>query len=155
MTRPPFALMTAALVVLLLAVGAVMAHAVIGELKKAGGKVEDKSGRAVALLHAKLGAETSLKALTNALTTMEEQGLVEREIRGKRTYAVKLSPGELQRTDRDLGERFSDDPLLPSTQGHAVLDPGPERPGVPTTEPEPSGLDYRLLAVPSHEVGST
>jgi regulator of replication initiation timing len=118
--------------------------AVIGELTKAGGKVEDKSGRAVALLHAKLGAETSLKALTNALTTMEEQGLVEREIRGKRTYAVILKGTVAQpTTSSPMGE------VLASQDGGQGSDVPSPHPG-PSQEAEGmgqrDGLDYRLLA---------
>lgn len=119
--------------------------AVIRVLSEAGGRVEDKSGQAVRVLHGKLGSEVSLKALTNALGSMESHGLVEREIRGKRTYGIRLAMPE-------AGMRGESEPngstVPPGPQGQVL----PDDPEPHITGPGADGMsadgevDYRLLA---------
>jgi hypothetical protein len=110
--------------------------AVIGELQKAGGVVRSKEGRAVALLHHELGADTSLKALTNALSSMEEHGLIEREIRGKRTFTIKLTkPVEHQEVP----------PAYPETPEGVPEGLASETVGGVSASPT-GAIDYRQLA---------
>ena len=56
------------------------------------GEVSDHTGRASTLLAATVGYPGSSVAFAQLLSGMERAGLIEREIRGKRTYRIIPGP---------------------------------------------------------------
>jgi hypothetical protein len=60
---------------------------------KAMGEVRDPDGLASAVLADAVGYPGSSVAFAQLLSGMERSGLIEREVRGKRTYRIALAPG--------------------------------------------------------------
>jgi hypothetical protein len=64
---------------------------IIHTLERFGGEVSDKQGgRASTLLYDALGIDVERNSFTNLLSRMEKDGVIEREINGKRTYRIGL-----------------------------------------------------------------
>lgn len=57
------------------------------------GPIIDRSGRAIEKLMAETG-HTSTNALSKVLRTMEDQGVIRREVRGRRTFGIWLTSQE-------------------------------------------------------------
>jgi hypothetical protein len=57
------------------------------------GPVYDESGMASAMLAREVGYPGSSVAFAQLLSGMERSGLIEREVRGKRTYRINAAPG--------------------------------------------------------------
>lgn len=58
-----------------------------------GGEIRDEDGGATAVVHERLteaGHVITAKSLANALKAMEDRGMLVREVRGKRTYAIRV-----------------------------------------------------------------
>jgi hypothetical protein len=87
------------------------------------GEVSDHTGRASTLLAATVGYPGSSVAFAQLLTGMERAGLIEREIRGKRTY--RIIPG----------------PAAPDAPPDAVSQHGPVDEAVPEAVPQPAPAD--------------
>lgn len=73
------------------------------------GPVRDASGRATALLKDAVGYEGSDTGFTQLVSAMAKSGAIVREVRGKRTYRVSLSPSNHQASagraaNGDLGD---------------------------------------------------
>lgn len=101
---------------------------VVQYLKRHGGVVRDEKGLAVAKMRDDLGKN---RAFSQLIIDMEHDGMVKREVRGRRTFSVELLD------DWDLAD--GEKPAL-----RAVSEP------VPIREPEAtidlSGVDYGRLA---------
>lgn len=67
--------------------------AVIEALQRVGGELRSDDGQATHELHRALGERVTAKALVQHLKRMEDAGLIEREVRGKRTYAISVIGG--------------------------------------------------------------
>lgn len=57
------------------------------------GPIHDESGMASAMLAREVGYPGSSVAFAQLLSGMERSGLIEREVRGKRTYRINAAPG--------------------------------------------------------------
>jgi hypothetical protein len=57
------------------------------------GEIRDEAGMASTLLAAEVGYPGSSIAFAQLLSGMERSGLIEREVRGKRTYRIAAAPG--------------------------------------------------------------
>src|SRR5215469_6954074 len=57
------------------------------------GEIRDEAGMASTLLAAEVGYPGSSIAFAQLLSGMERSGLIEREVRGKRTYRIAAVPG--------------------------------------------------------------
>ena len=103
------------------------------------GEVSDQGGLASTALAEAVGYPGSSLAFAQLLSSMERSGLIEREVRGRRTYRITLSPAAAgPARDREPGASGR-----PADQAEPVGRSGPE-PG-----PEPGaivGLDYEELA---------
>ena len=126
------------------------------------GEVSDHTGKASTLLAAAIGYPGSSVAFAQLLTGMERAGLIQREIRGKRTYRIipgpaAPPPGKVSQPAR-VPETAAQPAPVPETAaraapaGAAVPEPGP---APAATGPaaggldwpvEPGGLDYDELA---------
>lgn len=137
------------------------------------GPVEDRTGRAVQRLAATTHP-SSQESLALALVRLERLGLVRREVRGKRTYRIEITPegdralclATPSAAHRLSVERLPLDslpagparswPTLPGalemsgagTAGQSVADePDARRPTEPTPTPVPgASIDYEVLA---------
>lgn len=108
---------------------------IINALRQAGGEVEDKSGKAVSLLSARLEGNPP-KTLSTILQTMERQGVITREVRGKRTFRIMLVDGVVV---EKVIEHMYETPL--------TLVPVPEIEPDPVPDPVPASVfDYPQLA---------
>lgn len=56
------------------------------------GAVEDRSGRATAILLNKSGYTGSLTGLSSLLHAMEQSGTIKRDLKGKRCFSISLTP---------------------------------------------------------------
>lgn len=63
---------------------------VLRTLYENGGAIRDSSGQATSKLHNMLSTDSTQQATTQMLSTMEDYGLIERDINGKRCYAIVL-----------------------------------------------------------------
>lgn len=88
------------------------------------GEVSDHTGRASTLLAATVGYPGSSVAFAQLLTGMERAGLIEREIRGKRTYRIIPGPA-----------------APPDAPPDAVSQHGPVDEAVPEAVPQPAPAD--------------
>jgi hypothetical protein len=61
------------------------------------GEIKDASGMASAVLAAEVGYPGSSIAFAQLLSGMQRSGLIEREVRGKRTYRIAAAPGAAAR----------------------------------------------------------
>ncbi|MGH9102500.1 MAG: hypothetical protein ACRDYD_05895, partial [Acidimicrobiales bacterium] len=83
--------------------------AILDRLSQVGNLVDER-GRANAALRDATGYTGSGVAFAQLLAGMERSGLIEREVRGKRTYSVRLTPeGQMaqRRLERTLGRHPS------------------------------------------------
>lgn len=121
--------------------------AVIGALRSVGGNVEDKSGRATAVLKTKMPGAPNDKALSALLANMDRDGVIERDIRGKRTFGITLvGYAGYEESEGSLGKV---EPVAPIPQIEPVVVPVPT-PQAPTPLPNYDRLAHALLI----EVGS-
>lgn len=95
------------------------------------GEVSDPGGRASAALAAAVGYPGSSAAFAQLLSGMERSGLIEREVRGKRTYRIAPAPQAPQAPREDREPR---EPRAALARDHV---PGPGA---------GSGIDYDKLA---------
>jgi len=108
---------------------------------RAVGEVSDQGGLASTALAEAVGYPGSNLAFAQLLSAMERSGLIEREVRGRRTYRITLAPGAAPTAPTATVEREAG--RQAPRGGMRVPEPGPE-PG-----PEPDaviGLDYDELA---------
>ncbi len=89
------------------------------------GEVSDHTGKASTMLAATIGYPGSSVAFAQLLTGMERAGLIQREIRGKRTYRIIPGPAA--------------PPLDALTQPARLPAPAPERPRPRVAEPGRTG----------------
>lgn len=106
---------------------------------RATGEVTDPGGLASAVLSRAVGYRGSSVAFAQLLSGMERDGLIEREVRGKRTYLIKVADGAVRRRrPRDMPQAAGqgrDDEAAPEAGGRG------EEPG------NAAGFDYDELAV--------
>lgn len=88
---------------------------VVSFLKQRGGEITDEAGLAVVEMQQHLGRSRSL---SNLLRTMEHDGMIEREVRGRRTYRITLRDDWGFGSDIALGTVT---PIRPSSDGHVAL----------------------------------
>jgi len=115
------------------------------------GSLADVNGMASTQLAAAVGYPGSSVAFAQLLSGMERSGLIEREVRGKRTYRISLGPaqaGEAAATSRAV---LSDEPGREGGPGHAPAPFGANHQGGGLGAPSPeadgaAGFDYDELA---------
>ena len=116
------------------------------------GEVSDHTGKASTLLAAAIGYPGSSVAFAQLLTGMERAGLIQREIRGKRTYRIIPGPAAPPPGKVSQPARVPETAARAAPAGAAVPEPGP---APAATGPaaggldwpvEPGGLDYDELA---------
>jgi hypothetical protein len=117
------------------------------------GEITDEAGMASAILAAEVGYPGSSIAFAQLLSGMQRSGLIEREVRGKRTYRIAAAAGaaaaEQRRAARRPGERRRAG-RAPADRGPGDLGPGApasasgER--FPTGDAGPADFDYDELA---------
>jgi hypothetical protein len=114
----------------------------------AGGEVSDPKGMAAAVLAEGVGYPGSSAAFAQLLSGMERSGLIEREIRGKRTYRIAAvehpgrAGGPAQPDDR-VAAGHADQP--PATSGRRGSY-GTDLPPVAADAADAAGFDYDELA---------
>jgi hypothetical protein len=117
---------------------------------RAVGEVRDPEGLASTALAEAVGYPGSSVAFAQLLSAMERSGLIEREVRGRRTYWIGLAGAAAPRSRDDA-------PVVPARAASARAASGPaaepdlepEPAAAPDLEPEPAraaGLDYDELA---------
>jgi hypothetical protein len=109
----------------------------------AGGEVSDPKGMAAAVLAEGVGYPGSSAAFAQLLSGMERSGLIERQIRGKRTYRIAA----VEQASRGPAVRADRAPAAQAGQRTAPGDPA-GRPGadlLPATG-DAAGFDYDELA---------
>lgn len=117
-------------------------ESVLEYLYAEGGEVLDSSGRATGKIAEAVGAGRNA---TNVLGQLDSEGLVEREVRGKRTYSIKLTEaGVALVEDADAPVAGGEDP--------PAEPPAPEaEPESPPAQPEPASepdsVADRVLAI--------
>jgi hypothetical protein len=107
--------------------------AILDVLDSLDGELVDESGRATPVLFdllVKEGSDTTMAGLMATLRAMAKVGLIERSIRGRRTFAIRLPGGHERR--------------LAATEGASTL---VSEELEPEAAPEPLELDYGQLAV--------
>jgi len=107
------------------------------------GEITDEAGMASAILAAEVGYPGSSIAFAQLLSGMQRSGLIEREVRGKRTYRIAAAAGaaaaEQRRAARLPGER--------RRPGQALAAPAPASGGgFPAVAAGPADFDYDELA---------
>lgn len=125
--------------------GAVLAH-----LARAG-EIVDERGRANATLRDAVSYPGSGVAFAQLLAGMERAGLIEREVRGKRTYRValtgagkELAGSSPESPEEELSSPLEAESLLPEHSAEPRTTAGTKRPAEGAAEgPE---LDYEELA---------
>jgi len=118
------------------------------------GEVSDHTGRASTLLAATVGYPGSSVAFAQLLTGMERAGLIEREIRGKRTYRIIPGPAAPPEAPPDavsqhgpVDEAVPEAVPQPSPADEAAPEPAPTPAAADVDWPVgPGGLDYDELA---------
>jgi hypothetical protein len=90
------------------------------------GEVSDHTGKASTVLAATIGYPGSSVAFAQLLTGMERAGLIQREIRGKRTYRIIPGPAAW------LGDAVA-------AAGESAVAPGPAAEAVAAATPAPAG----------------
>lgn len=111
--------------------------AVLETLSEHGGAISDKSGRATSILVDELhqrGQDTTGQSLAGTLLSMEELGMLTRDIKGKRTFAIKL-----------IAE--PEPPKEPEPYSPEVQEPVPEPLDLAEQARVPDDLNYPVLAV--------
>lgn len=88
--------------------------AVIGALQSCRGEVSDKSGRTTAILMAQMSPTPTPKALAALLSAMERDNDIAREVRGKRTFKIRLvgydgSVEHVEHVDEDVDKDVDKD----------------------------------------------
>src|SRR5215472_7009446 len=99
------------------------------------GEIRDEAGMASTVLAAEVGYPGTSIAFAQLLSGMERAGLIEREVRGKRTYRIAAVPGaaaQMAATERNPARPASDArPAGPrprwSAKRAAVTSPRPAR----------------------------
>lgn len=115
---------------------------VVGWLAANGG-VEDPSGMASTALARAIGYPGSSIAFAQLLSSMERSGLIEREVRGKRTYGVTLTEQGKERATTIIGAGPRGEALRrPSALGTPSVDPAPAERHAPAEKV----VDYDELA---------
>src|SRR5487761_1517218 len=130
------------------------------------GEIKDASGMASAVLAAEVGYPGSSIAFAQLLSGMQRSGLIEREVRGKRTYRIAAAPGAAARVaataqpsparraaaaagpgDFDYDELARR--LLVQVVRRLSAAPGddPRAPGSPELEQTVAGLEQELASV--------
>jgi hypothetical protein len=115
------------------------------------GEVSDHTGKASTLLAATVGYPGSSVAFAQLLTGMERAGLIQREIRGKRTYRIipgpaAAPPDEVSRPG-PVDEAVPQAAPPPAPADEAVPEPAPTPAAADVDWPVgPGGLDYDELA---------
>src|SRR5260370_14256115 len=109
------------------------------------GEITDEAGMASAILAAEVGYPGSSIAFAQLLSGMQRSGLIEREVRGKRTYRIAAAAGaaaaEQRRAARLPGER--------RRAGPALAAPAPASGGgFPAVAAGPADFDYDAPAPP-------
>ena len=106
---------------------------------RAVGEVSDQAGLASTALAEAVGYPGSSLAFAQLLSSMERSGLIEREVRGRRTYRIALAPAAAGPA-RDREPAASGRPAdQAEPTGRSEPEPGPEPGAV-------AGLDYDELA---------
>lgn len=111
----------------------------------ASGDVQDASGMASTVLARAIGYPGSSIAFAQLLSGMERSGLIEREVRGKRTYRVSLTEAGRERATAGRGGAR---PSAPRRRPAAFVPPA-SRPGPATARhpgSEDDSVDYDELA---------
>jgi hypothetical protein len=117
---------------------------------RAVGEVRDRDGLASTALAEAVGYPGSSVAFAQLLSAMERSGLIEREVRGRRTYWIGLSGAAAPRSRDDapgVPARTAPARAASARAAEPDLDPGPA--AAPDPDPEPAraaGLDYDELA---------
>lgn len=93
--------------------------AVLQALADNDGGIEHTGGRAVAVLQQAVGLDAGVPTVTNLLGRMAEDGLIERDVRGTKCFAIDIT---------EKGEAFLDGSPAPT--------PEPKEPAVAVAEPE-------------------
>jgi len=122
---------------------------------RAVGEVRDPDGLASTALAQAVGYPGSSVAFAQLLSAMERSGLIEREVRGRRTYWIGLAGAAAPRTRDDApgvparatSARAASAPATSRRTAEPDLDPEPA--AAPDLDPEPAraaALDYDELA---------
>jgi hypothetical protein len=117
---------------------------------RAVGEVRDPDGLASTALAQAVGYPGSSVAFAQLLSAMERSGLIEREVRGRRTYWIGLAGAAAPRTRDEapgVPARAAPAPAASTRAAEPDLDPGPA--AAPDPDPEPAraaALDYDELA---------
>lgn len=85
------------------------------------GPVRDASGRATALLKDAVGYEGSDTGFTQLVSAMAKSGNLTREVRGKRTYRVSLSPTAQSDSTEETAQDVAGDGLMDYDELAAAL----------------------------------
>jgi hypothetical protein len=111
------------------------------------GEVSDHTGKASTILAATIGYPGSSIAFAQLLTGMERAGLIQREIRGKRTY--RIIPGPAAPAPDAVAQPAAPPDVVPEPGAPApAATPEPGQPAVAGLDLPvgPGGLDYDELA---------
>lgn len=119
--------------------------AVIAALRSAGNEVVDrKGGQATGLLIKKIkGHRTNPATINGVLRTMERDGIIERDTRGRRTYRIALTPqyrkekAEVATAIAIEEDRLMPQPFLRPEDVRPDQEPAPLETPEPEVEPEP------------------
>jgi len=110
------------------------------------GEIRDEAGMASTVLAADVGYPGSSIAFAQLLSGMERSGLIEREVRGKRTYRIAAAPGAS--AQRAVAERNAARPASGSGRavGRIAAAPAAEEGGSYLAPVGRGGFDYDELA---------
>jgi hypothetical protein len=127
-------------------------HRILSRLR-ATGEITDPSGLASGTLLKAVGYRGSSAAFAQLLSAMERDGLIEREIRGKRTYRIGPADGEARphRGEARGGSTVPATNAAPATD--EALDPNPET--STDTAPERGARDFEPRASASADLHDT
>lgn len=123
---------------------------VVVALRESDGEIADDSGQATAILAERVGRRAA--TLTTLLSSMEEDGEVLRDVRGKRTYAIVLGdvlPGTEDRV-KELAS-FHRRVVLPAPRVREVADDEvveAEPEAVPAPEPVAVAVEHLVPGAP-------
>ncbi len=104
------------------------------------GPILDASGHANRRLRDALGFAGSTGAFTQMLAAMDQSGLLQRNIKGRRTYSIQLGPAARSIRSEVVQPGYQSPP-------EAALPAVPERPPALPAVPDQGQLDYDGIAV--------